>query len=134
MGRWGDEIDEELQTDNDIKPRFMISFKSMINALNNISESMRDYDDKHPRDNFHMIWLGAMTMLFIFFCFSSNILLIVTIPFIAFYAAVLFKLFGSYKQFGYKRTWYWPTTIVAIAILITVSILLRKMIVEGLIH
>ena len=88
MGRWGDDVDEELQQDTDIKPRFMISFKSMINALNNISESMREYDEKHPKDNFHMIWLGTMTMMFLFLCFTFNILCIVTIPFICFYAFV----------------------------------------------
>ena len=127
MGRWGDDVDEELQQDTDIKPRFMISFKSMINALNNISESMREYDEKHPKDNFHMIWMGTMTMMFLFLCFTFNILCIVTIPFICFYAFVLVKLYSSYKQFGYKRTWYWPTTVVAIGILVAVSILLRKL-------
>lgn len=126
---WGDEIDEELQQKRDYKVGFLVSFKSMINAINLITETQSEWDDKHPRDSFRRIWAGVMLMMFVFFALTYNVLAIATLPFIGFYFAVLIKLSKAYKNFGYKTTGFWWTTIGALIILCAAAILLRNLII-----
>lgn len=125
---WGDEIDEELQQKQDYKVGFLLSFKSMTNAINLITETQHEWDDKHPRDSFRRIWLGDMLMLLIFFCLTYNVLAIASLPFIGFYSFVLIKLAKAYKSFGYKRTGYWWTTAGGLLIAIAIAVLVQQLI------
>lgn len=123
---WGDEVDEELKQDTDIKVGFILSFKSMINTINAIIETQRTWDDRHPRDSFRRIWLCTMPILLLCFCMTHSVLCIATLPFIGFYSFVLIKLASAYKNFGYKRAGYWWTTIGAILILIVLAFVIQK--------
>lgn len=122
---WGDEVDEELQQKQEIKVGFPISFKSMINLINLIVETQKEWDEHTPRNSFRRIWAGALLMLFIFFTLTYNVLALATLIFIGFYGYVLIKLGKAYKFFGYSTKGYIATTIVAVALLAVAAFLLQ---------
>lgn len=123
---WGDEVDEELQQKKEYKAKFPLSFKSQTNIINYIIETQREWDNKTPRDSFRRIWAGNMTMMFLFFCATYNVVILATLPFMGFYFAVLVKLSRAYKNFGYKRGIYWLTTIVSLILLACLAFVIQK--------
>ena len=128
--RWGDEIDEELQNKEDFHVRFLLSFKSMLIAINKICDETLEWDDKHPRDDFRKIWCGAMLMELLFWTFSYNIMLIATLPFISFYTYVLVRLGKAYKTFGYKRAPYVIMTVGTLLAIIFGTYFIRSVILK----
>lgn len=118
---WGEERDEELQQDNDLNFGILISFKSMIGALNRICEETRDYDEKHPKDSLTNIWIGCLFMMSIFILFTYNVVAIATLPFLGFYTYVLIKLSAAHKQFHYSRTKFWVLTSLILALIIAAT-------------
>lgn len=125
---WGDEIDEELMQDTDIKVGFMINFKKIYLVIDQIIQETREANDKHPRDSFRKIWGGVMFMIFILAALSYNVLIIATLPFMLFYFYNLIQLSKAYKAFNYSRTKYWLTTIAALVIIIGSTYFLRTLI------
>jgi hypothetical protein len=127
---WGDDIDEELQNMEEFHVKFLLSFKSMLIAINKICDEKRDWDDKHPRDDFRKIWCGAMIMELLFWAFSYNILLIATLPFIGFYTFVLIRLGQAYKTFEYKRGLYVLMTVATLLAIIFGTYFVRSVILK----
>lgn len=118
---WGEDNDEELQQKDDLQFGVLISFKSMINALNRICEETRDYDEKHPKDSLSNIWFGCMLVMSVFILFTYNVVAIATLPFLGFYTYVLIKISAAYKQFHYSRTKFWTLTIVVLLLIIAAT-------------
>lgn len=125
MSNWGDENDDELQNRQRKEYGVLISFKSMINAINSISEETGDYDENYPKKSLDNIWFGDVLMLGFFILFTYNIVAIATIPFIGLYFYVLIKLSTVYGQFKYSKGSFWLKTIIALALVTAITTLLK---------
>lgn len=127
MGNWGDDQDYEVA---DLEKRkldygILISFKSMLNALNRISEETGEHNENYPRNCLDNIWIGDMLMLSIFILLTYNIVAIATLPFILAYGYVLIRLSSTYKQFGYSTSKLWIKTIITLIIVTALTTALK---------
>lgn len=127
MSNWGEDQDYEIA---DLEKRkfdcgILISFKSMLNALNKISEETGEYDDKYPRNCLENIWLGDMLMLSIFILLTYSVVAIATLPFILAYGYVFLRIVAAYRQFNYSVPKLWTKTIITLVIITAITTVLK---------
>lgn len=128
MGNWGDDWDPEVINHEDPKGRFTINFKKISYDMDEIIESTKEVDDKHPKNELLKEWAGAMTGCFILFCLAYRVFAFVMVPFFFFYLLALGRIGGAWKQFNYKRAQYWAMTIGALIVLLAIALTLQHFI------
>ncbi|MBQ9119272.1 MAG: hypothetical protein IJY09_04325 [Lachnospiraceae bacterium] len=126
MSGWGDELDEELKKDVEIKVGFRVNVRSISNVISRISEETREWDAKHPKLDLLKIWGNIMVLFLVLFTFSYSILIILTGFLYFFYGYLLIQLFGAWRRFRYSGVLYWIMTIAALVVLFALAAGLRS--------
>ena len=129
MGRWGDDIDEELQQRKpEFKVKFMFSFKSMNTVIEKIEDETSEWDDKHPKKDLMKIWFNVMLIFLVLLCFTYSVMALATLFFFFFYGFVIIRLFGAWKRFGYSKAGYWLMTLVGFIVAFVISYFVKGLI------
>lgn len=129
MGRWGDDIDEELQQRKaEFKVGFMFSFKSMNTVIEKIEDETSEWDDKHPKKDLMKIWFNVMVIFLVLLCFTYSVIALATLFFFFFYGFVIIRLFGAWKRFGYSKAGYWLMTVLGFIVNFVISYFVKGLI------
>ena len=128
MGNWGDDYEQTLEKDTQVKVRFMFSFKMMSIVINRISDETKEWDDNYPKKELLKILANIMVIFAFLFIFTYSFLVAATGIFFLFYAYALIQLFRAWKRFQYSRLVFWLYSIVGIAIAFGIGMVLQKLI------
>ena len=130
MGNWGDDTDPEVAALKEFKVRFTINFKKIYTYVGELSETVLEVNEKHPKDSLMVLWAGTMTGLFIFFLFSYQITYLVTLPFMIFYFIAVTRIFSAWKSFRYSAVPYWLMTVTALICEFVIAMVLQHLFVK----
>lgn len=128
MGNWGDDIDEELQQDKEIKFGFLFSFKSMSHIIQRIDEETGEWDEKHPKDKLFRLWINVMIIFQVLFLVTFGGLALAAVVFYFFYIYVIIQLFNCWRRFKYSALQFWLMTIGAGVVEFIISRLVQDLI------
>ncbi len=128
MGNWGDDYEQSMEKDTQIKVRFMFSFKMMSIVINRISDETKEWDDKHPKQDLLKILANIMVIFTVLFTFTYSFLVAATGIFFLFYIYALFQLFRAWKRFEYSGLVFWLYSVIGIAISFGIGMVLQKLI------
>jgi len=128
MGNWGDDYEQTLEKDTQVKVRFMFSFKMMSIVINRISDETKEWDDKYPKKDLLKILANIMVIFVVLFTFTYSFLVAATGIFFLFYVYALFQLSRAWKRFEYSGFVFWLYTIVGIALSFGIGMVLQKLI------
>ena len=129
MGRWGDDVDEELQQRKvELKVGFMFSFKSMNTVIEKIEDETSEWDDKLPKKDLMKIWFNVMLIFLVLLCFTYSVMALATLFFFFFYGFVIIRLFGAWKRFGYSKAGYWLMTVLGFVVNFVISYFVKGLI------
>ena len=130
MGNWGDDTDPEVAALKEFKVKFTINFKKIYTYVGELSETVLEVNEKHPRDSLMVLWAGTMVGFFIFFLFSYQITYLVTLPFMIFYFIAITRIFSAWKSFNYKAAPYWLMTVAALICEFAIAMVLQQLLVR----
>ena len=128
MANWGDDYEQTLEKDTQVKVRFMFSFKMMSIVINRISDETKEWDDKYPKKDLLKILANIMVIFVVLFTFTYSFLVAATGIFFLFYVYALFQLSRAWKRFEYSGFVFWLYTIVGIALSFGIGMVLQKLI------
>lgn len=124
---WGDEIDEELKNEEEIEVGFCLKFKTMTILIDRIVEEIKEYDEKHPKNELINLFFNDLFILFILVVFSYNVLMIATVFFMLFYGYILIQLGKAWKRFRYPMWQYISMTIISLPIVVFLGLFVQSL-------
>ena len=114
MSAWDDKYNEDLQNKKELKVGFVVSFKSMQVLLEKIEDETGEWDEKHPKQELTILWLGLMFVFLILFLFTYSVLALVTVFFYMLYGYILVRMFKTWNRFKYSKVQFWLMTILTL--------------------
>lgn len=117
--------DDEAKLERRIDVGFRINFISMNNLLIQLDQQTGAADEKYPKSELIKLWVSTMIMQTVLLCISTNILLIISLPFLFFYFLVWKNILKTWKRFNYKKSEYILMTLAALVVMAAITYLVH---------
>lgn len=129
---WQDDEAEELKRKEKITLSGTSSwnFISASRLMDRIDEEVSELEGDYPGEILRRIHISSLIAICVLLCFSFNIVLIVTIPFIFLYGMNVVKAYKMLKRFGYPVGYFWPLTIGLCVVMGIAAALIRMFILK----